>query len=66
MGQDKTMLDYLRIRQYSTLLEYTSYPVWKNNVKKGKKLIVVLDLFFRSRSLREETTLSRTELRAVE
>ena len=66
MGQDKTMLDYLRIRQYSTLFEYTSYPVWKNNVKKGKKLIVVLDLFFRSRSLREETTLSRTELRAVE
>lgn len=39
------MLDYLRIRQYSTLLENTSYPVWKNNVKKGKKLIVVLDLY---------------------
>lgn len=60
------MLDYLRIRQSSILLEYTSYPFWKNNVKKGEKLIVVLDLFFRSRSLREETTLSRTELRAVE
>ena len=26
MGQDKTMLDYLRIRQSSILLEYTSYP----------------------------------------
>ena len=47
MGQDKIMLDYLRIRQSSILLEYTSYPFWKNNVKKSKKLIVVLDLFFR-------------------
>ena len=40
------MLDYLRIRKYSTLLEYTKYPFWKNNVKKDKK-IVVPDLFFR-------------------